>query len=200
MAFALVIIGAVFLIASVRGTVDTPATGLFALLQSDFTGQNNFIYWMAAILIIGAVGYIPKARPISTALLGLVLAVLFLKNANTTAAGGGFFSQLSAGLASTQAAPATTAAASTTVATGTPSLLQQVQGGLAADTANQNLTGWQQIQNWFPSLAPAAPATTIPTIGAIQSTGTFPPTEPSSTGNITLAPWLNQVTGNVSVQ
>ena len=104
MAFALAIIGIVLLVAAVRGQT----SALFALVQSDFTGQDNFVYWLAAILIIGAFGYIPKARPISTALLGLVVVVLFLKNGGTTGTAGGFFANLTSGLATTTATAAST--------------------------------------------------------------------------------------------
>ncbi len=111
MAFALLIIGAVLLISAVKGTTDGP-NGLFALVQGDFTGQGNFIYWLAAILVIGALGYIPKLKPISVALLGLVIIVLFLKRGDpSTSLGGGIFAQLTTGLASTTTAKANTPAA-----------------------------------------------------------------------------------------
>lgn len=133
MAFVLIIVGVYFLIASVRGTTTGP-NGLFALLQADFTGADNFLYWMAAILLIGAVGYIPKARPLSTAFLVLVVTVLFLKNANTGAPGGGFFSQLQAGLASTTTAPTSNTAAPST----SPSIFSQFLSkiGLGSSTAS----------------------------------------------------------------
>lgn len=105
MAFALAIVGIVFVIAAIRGT--TP--DLFRLLQADFVGPDNFIYWMVAILILGAIGYSERLRPISYALLGLVITVLFLKNGNTGAPGGGFFSQVLAGLNQTQQATVATA-------------------------------------------------------------------------------------------
>ena len=100
MAFALIIIGAVMLIAAARGTTDGP-TGLWGLLLNDFSGANNFIFWMVAILIIGAVGYVPKLKPVSVALLGLVVLVLFLAKGNPSGVGGGFFAQLTSGLNST---------------------------------------------------------------------------------------------------
>jgi hypothetical protein len=108
MAFALLIIGAVLLISAVRNTVDGPS-GLFALVRNDFTGQANFIYWIAAILIIGAIGYIPKLKSLSVAMLGLVVLVLFLKKGDpTTGVGGGFFAQFVKGIGTTTAAtPAT---------------------------------------------------------------------------------------------
>lgn len=101
MAFALLIIGAVLLIAAVRGTTDGPA-GLYALLLNDFTGPANFVYWAVAILLIGALGYIPKLKTFSVALLALVVLVLFLKKGDPSGVGGGFFAQLSSGLAVTQ--------------------------------------------------------------------------------------------------
>lgn len=104
MAFALIIIGVVMLIAAARGTTDGP-TGLWGLLLNDFSGANNFIFWMAAILVIGAVGYIPKLKPVSTALLGLVVLVLFLVKGNPGATAGGFFSQFTSALQATTATP-----------------------------------------------------------------------------------------------
>jgi hypothetical protein len=75
MAFVLIIAGAVLLTAAVRNTQQ----GLFYLVQGDFTGANNFIYWVVSILIVGAIGYIPKAKPASDGFLVLILLVLFLK-------------------------------------------------------------------------------------------------------------------------
>jgi hypothetical protein len=100
MSFVLLIIGGILLIASVRGTQDS----LFALAKGDFTGSNNFIYWTLSILIIGAVGYIPKLKPISVAFLTLVIIVLVLSKGDPTKAGGGFFTKFFGQVGSTQAA------------------------------------------------------------------------------------------------
>ena len=109
MPFALLIIGAVLLIAAVRNT----QSDLFTLVQGDFTGQNNYIFWVVAILIIGAVGYIKPLKPLSTAFLALVILVLFLSR------GAGLFSRFTSGIASTQTpAPVSTSPASTTAAPG----------------------------------------------------------------------------------
>jgi hypothetical protein len=105
MPFALIIIGVIFLIASVKNTVQTTPNGgpgLYPLLVSDFTGSNNFIFWFVAMLIIGAVGYIQKLKPVSVALLTLVVLVLFLKKGNPSGVGGGFFSQFTSGIGTTQ--------------------------------------------------------------------------------------------------
>ena len=103
MSFALFIVGAVLLIASVRNTQGA----LFNLLQGDFVGPNNFIYWFTAILLIGFVGYIPKLKPISVAMLTLVVIVLVLKRGQSSnLAGGGLFQQLTTAIGSTQAVSA----------------------------------------------------------------------------------------------
>ncbi len=81
MPFVLIIIGVVLLIAAVRDKQQV----LFYLLAHDFTGDNNFIYWFISILIIGAIGYIPKLKPVSDGFLILVILVLFLRK------GTGFF-------------------------------------------------------------------------------------------------------------
>ena len=76
---------------------------LFSTVKGDFSGQDNFIYWFVAIIIIGAVGYIPKLKPISTAFLALVIVVLFLKKGSSNGLGGGFFAQATTALGSSTA-------------------------------------------------------------------------------------------------
>jgi hypothetical protein len=55
------------------------------------TGQNNFIYWMLSILILGSLGYVEDLRGFSRALLVLVVIVLVLHEGDPKASGGGFF-------------------------------------------------------------------------------------------------------------
>lgn len=76
MPFILLLIGAILFVAGVRGTNKT----LWALVKGDFTGSNSFLVWVAAIAVVGGVGYIPKLRPISVAFMTLLLIVLFLSN------------------------------------------------------------------------------------------------------------------------
>lgn len=90
MAFVLLISGAVLLASAIQ---NTQSTILFPTLKSEFTGPNNFIFWFIAILFIGSIGYIPKAKGISTAFLTLVVIVLVLTKGNPNGTGGGFFSQ-----------------------------------------------------------------------------------------------------------
>jgi hypothetical protein len=87
MPFALIIVGLALLVAAVRGTQDK----LFTLVQGDFSGPNNFAYWLVSILVIGSIGYIPKAKSVSVAFLVLVVIVMILTRGNPGKAGGGFF-------------------------------------------------------------------------------------------------------------
>lgn len=90
----LIVSGSVLVIAAVRNTQQQ----LFYLLASDFTGPNNFVYWFMSILIIGAIGYIPRMKPLSDGFLILVVLVLFLKK------GSGFFDMFNKQIGTTQTA------------------------------------------------------------------------------------------------
>lgn len=116
MPLVFIAIGAVFLVAAVRGTVldysvsngkvttgsSTTATGkttaatqpgLISLLKADFTGSNNFLIWILALWVLGALGYVPGFKPIANALLVLVVVVMVIANDNASG-GGGFFTNL----------------------------------------------------------------------------------------------------------
>jgi hypothetical protein len=133
MPFVLLIAGATLLIVAVRNTQDD----LFSLLKGDFTGPNNFVYWVFSLLVIGALGYIPKLKPISIAFLSLVILVLFLTKGNPQGVGGGFFNQLTAGLNTTQV-PSTSVTAKTgdTGVQGPPSTNGTHVGSLALPDLN----------------------------------------------------------------
>lgn len=100
MPFALLIIGIWLLIAGVRNTAGPASQSgtLFSLIHGDFTGQDNFAYWFIAIILIGAIGYIPKLKGLSVAFLTLVVVVLFLKKGSSNGVGGGFFDQFVSGI------------------------------------------------------------------------------------------------------
>lgn len=87
MPYALIVIGAVALVAGIRNTYKD----LWFLVESDFRG--GFLAWVAAIAVIGGLGYIPKLKPLSIALMTLLLIVLVLSN-------GGVFAQLQQFIAS----------------------------------------------------------------------------------------------------
>lgn len=77
--------GLVLILTGLRGN----AAQLYALIANDFTGPNNFIYWLFAMLILGSLGYIKGLEQFSKLFLILVLIVLFLDNR-------GFFAQFQA--------------------------------------------------------------------------------------------------------
>lgn len=91
MPLGFLILGAIVLVAALRNTHKQLGT----LVASDFTGAGSFIYWVAAIAVIGGLGYIPSFRGPSQALLVLLAVVLLLSNK-------GFFPQLAAALGNAQ--------------------------------------------------------------------------------------------------
>lgn len=98
-------VSVVFLVSAIKGTLTTSKAGpgLLDLIKGDFTGQNNFLIWLAAIIGLGTLGYIKEIRPVVNAFLGLVILVLFLSHK-------GFFDQFVAAAKSTQTVNPTTPA------------------------------------------------------------------------------------------
>lgn len=91
MSLALLVIGIVFVVSAVRGT----SSDLFTLIHGDFTGQNNFLYWLLGLGLVGAIGYIPKLKSFSTAFLTLIIVAILLSHK-------GFFADLQSALASSK--------------------------------------------------------------------------------------------------
>jgi hypothetical protein len=120
MPLALVIIGLLMLVVGIRGT----QSQFTKLIVGDFTGNNNFIFWMLAIIIVGMIGYVEKLKSISNAFLLLIIVVIFLSHA-------GFFAQFEAAIKSTTAKSGT---ASGTTGTGS-------SGTSAASSAGSSNTG-----------------------------------------------------------
>lgn len=95
MPFALAIVGIVLIIAGVRDKISDLGT----LVKGDFSGDGNFLNWVAAIGIVGGVGYIPALRGVSRAFLGLILVVMLLSDR-------GFMAQLAAAIDTAAPSPA----------------------------------------------------------------------------------------------
>ena len=72
--------GLILIVSGVRGTVTSGNPSLVSLIKGDFTGTDPFWKWMLAILLIGAIGYVPNLRPISRAFMALVIVVFVLSN------------------------------------------------------------------------------------------------------------------------
>lgn len=67
-------------------------------ITTDFTGPGNFFYWIAALFIVGAVGYVDELKGPSRAMLVLILVTLLLSNR-------GFFAKFAEQLKQGSAAP-----------------------------------------------------------------------------------------------
>jgi hypothetical protein len=87
MPFVFGIIGIVLVVSGVRGTTSQ----LTALVKSDFTGTPNYLEWMVAIFLVGAVGYIKELNTISRMFMALVVIGLLWSNK-------GVFSQFTSGI------------------------------------------------------------------------------------------------------
>lgn len=88
MPFVLILIGVLVMVAAIRDQLGALGT----LLRGDFSGNGNFLYWMAALLVLGGIGYVTPLTRTSRALLALVIVVLFLGNSK------GFFARFTAAL------------------------------------------------------------------------------------------------------
>jgi hypothetical protein len=88
MPFVFVIGGLVLLTVAIQGTQGAAVQ----LIKSEFVGSNSFLVWVAAIAILGALGYVRPIRPVANALLLLILLVIVLKN------GGNVFAQFNAAI------------------------------------------------------------------------------------------------------
>jgi len=104
MSFALFLIGITLLTVAVRNTQDV----FVQLIKGDFTGPGNFFWWIAAIVLIGAIGFVPKLKPVSDAFLVLILLALILTRGSPSFPGGGVFSQFVKALQGTQIGGAST--------------------------------------------------------------------------------------------
>lgn len=77
MPFALLIVGAALMISVVRNT----HAELGKQLVTDFTGEgatSGFLVWLAALALVGMIGYIPKFETPARAFLGLILVAMLI--------------------------------------------------------------------------------------------------------------------------
>lgn len=76
MPFALSIIGILLIVVGFQNTYKE----FGKQLASDFTGDNNFIYWIASLGVIGALGYIESLKKFSRIFMALIIIVMVLVN------------------------------------------------------------------------------------------------------------------------
>lgn len=98
MPFALLFAGILLITVAIRNR----QTEFVQLLRADFSGPGNFMYWVLALVVLGSIGYIPKARPVANLFIVLILIVLVLKRGNSSGVGGGVFQQLTQALGLTE--------------------------------------------------------------------------------------------------
>ena len=129
MPYALILIGIVLLMSALRGDLGT----LGALLKKDlFSANSNFVYWIVAIVVLGAIGYVKALKPFSDAFLLLVIVVFVVAN-------GGFFGAFTQAMAQIKAGNCPASPATT--------------------TGSRSVSPWGGITNSLsplPSLAPPA--------------------------------------------
>lgn len=76
MPFALLFVGIIIFVVAYQGTQNQ----FYNQLKQDFTGQHNFLIWIVAIGIIGALGYIDELKKPSDLFLALIIVVMLLSN------------------------------------------------------------------------------------------------------------------------
>lgn len=127
MAFLFTIVGLLMIVTGVKGTY----AQFGAQVASDFTGSQPFTYWVAAILGVGAVGYVDALRGVSRLFLALILVSMVLAN-------GGFFAKLTGALKAGPQAPTGSGAPASSGAT---SSVLQPAGSTAGATGTPNTDG-----------------------------------------------------------
>jgi hypothetical protein len=114
MPYALVTIGLILIITGARDTYSR----LGQQLQSDFSGNQNFVFWVVAIGSVGAVGYVQQLRTFATTFMALIIVALLLSEQKNGSTGffGKFITDLKAGpdCAAASASPSTNQPAAAT--------------------------------------------------------------------------------------
>ncbi len=128
MPLAFFLAGTILAIAALRNTHKE----LGALIAGDFTGAGNFGYWIAAIAIIGSLGYLPHFSTPSRALMALIILALLVSNQ-------GFFAQLQSAIGEAQAIA--TAIPAETKDPAAPTINVNIGGGAGAGAAGGALGG-----------------------------------------------------------
>ncbi len=73
-------LGIVFILTGLKGD----AGSLWDLVRGDFSGPNNYVYWMISILALGSLGYVESLQKLSRLFIVLVIIVLLLNRNKAT--------------------------------------------------------------------------------------------------------------------
>lgn len=96
MPFALLFIGMILIITGFQNTY----SAFGQQVQKDFSGSGSFVYWLAAIGIVGALGYIKDLQGFSRVFMLLIIVALFLEPGNNS-----LFANLKSGLSAGSTTP-----------------------------------------------------------------------------------------------
>ena len=98
MPFALTAVGLILIITGFQNTYKQ----FGATVAGDFSGPNNFLYWMVAVMIVGALGYIKGLETFSRTFMTLIVISLVIamykKNPNV-------FSDIQSGISTGSSTP-----------------------------------------------------------------------------------------------
>lgn len=141
MPFALITIGVLIFFSALNNTAGALGKQLYADL---FSEDGGFVYWVAGIIIVGLIGYIPSLKKPSDLFMVLIIIAMLLQNK-------GFFQQLQTGLQNGPSG-ATTAGGGTTQSS-------QPTSGLFSGPLGSILLAQQAASGTEPLTTPApAPA------------------------------------------
>lgn len=76
MPFALVTVGIILIVVGFQNTYQ--AFG--SQVVKDFSGPQSFFWWIVALGVIGAIGYVKELQGFSRAFMALIIVVIFLSN------------------------------------------------------------------------------------------------------------------------
>lgn len=99
MPFAMILAGVLLFMTALNGTYKQFGSQLYKDL---FTDSPPFVYWVAALMVVGLIGYIPGAKKPADAFMALIIVAMVLKD-------GGLFTQIQSAL---QSGPSPVASAS----------------------------------------------------------------------------------------
>jgi hypothetical protein len=149
MPFALVVVGLIMIVVGVRGTQKE----FGAQLASDFTGDGNFIWWLASLGAVGAVGYVPQLRQFSIAFMTLIIIAMLIAQQKAGGASGGFFEKLSQALQQGPVAPMAGEtnynAVPDSVSSGANNLGRNVGTIANSNNAGENFDRVADVAKWF---------------------------------------------------
>ena len=134
MPFALITIGVLIFFTALNGTAGALGKQVYADL---FSEDGGFVYWVAGIVIVGLIGYVPSLKKPSDLFMVLIILAMLLQNK-------GFFTQLQAGLQGGPGGSTATGSGSTGTSQPTTGLFSGPIGNIllnqAAASGNEPLT------------------------------------------------------------